>query len=281
MSTWTIFTAAPLFQDVQRLGFGACGTVRTNRRGVPSEMKAKLQKGEVVTEMVDDKLMALKWQDKRPVVMLTTVHDDSVVTKQRWTRAVQGGTEEVRKPLVVERYNQFMAGVDVGDQLLSYYGFSHRSLKWWRRAFFHLIEIAIVNAYIMYLVTPHTGKRMTHKEFRVQLAKELLLDTIPEEERCRGPHSSPNPPSFRLTGRHFPAKVGQTPSGRPSQPDCVVCSRKKGNGRKSTTYKCKQCDLPMCVCPVLNFTIPKQILNAISNSTSLPSYFCLHVSLRH
>ena len=74
--------------------------------------------------------------------MLTTVHDDSVVTKQRRTRAVSGGVEEVRKPLVIERYNQFMIGVDVGDQLLSYYGFSHRTLKWWRRAFFHLIEVA-------------------------------------------------------------------------------------------------------------------------------------------
>ena len=30
------------------------------------------------------------------------------------------------------------------------YGFSHRTLKWWRRAFFHLIEVAIVNAYIMH-----------------------------------------------------------------------------------------------------------------------------------
>ena len=38
--------------------------------------------------------------------------------------------EEVRKPVVVERYNEFMGGVDTGDQLLSYYGFSHRTLKW-------------------------------------------------------------------------------------------------------------------------------------------------------
>ena len=76
------YSSPSLFQDLRRLGFGACGTVRTNQRGVPSEMKAKLQKGEVVTEMVDDKLMALKWQDKRPVVMPTTVHDNSVVTKQ-------------------------------------------------------------------------------------------------------------------------------------------------------------------------------------------------------
>ena len=243
------YTSPSLFQNLRHLGFGACGTIRTNRHGVPDEIKAKLQKGEIVSKMIDDDVMALKWMDKRPVAMLTTVHDDSVVTKQRRTRAVQGGVEDVRKPVVVERYNEFMGGVDTGDQLLSYYGFSHRTLKWWRRAFFHLIEVAIVNAYIMYLTTPCEGRRLTHKEFRIQLAKELLMDTVTDDAEAHscGPH--PKPPLFRLTGRHFPAKVGLTPSGRPSQPDCIVCSRKKGNGRKSTTYKCKQCDLPMCVVP--------------------------------
>ena len=177
------YSSPALFQDLRRHGFGACGTVGTNRRGVPEEMKSKLQKGEMVTKMIDDKLMALKWQDKHPVVMLTTVHDDSVITKQRRTRAVSDGVEEVRKPLLIERYNQFMIGVDVGDQLLSYYGFSHRTLKWWRRAFFHLIEVAIVNAYIIYASTPQTGQKMTHKEFRIQLAKEPLLKTTQEEER--------------------------------------------------------------------------------------------------
>ena len=106
------------------------------RCGVPEEIKAKLQK------VIDD-VMALKWMDKCSVAMLTTVHDDSVVTKQQRTRAVQGGVEDVRKPVVVECY-EFMRGVDTENQLLSYYGFSHRTLKWWR-AFFHLIEVAIVN----------------------------------------------------------------------------------------------------------------------------------------
>ena len=32
-----------LFADIRRLGFGTCGTVRKNRRGVPNEMKAKLK----------------------------------------------------------------------------------------------------------------------------------------------------------------------------------------------------------------------------------------------
>ena len=71
---------------------------------------------------------------------------------------------------------------------------------------------------------------MTHKEFRVLLAEELLMESS----------------SYQLTGQHFPAKVSLTPSGQPSQPLCVVCSIKK---RKTTTYKCKQCDLPLCSIP--------------------------------
>ena len=202
------YSSPSLFKHLRRLGFGACGTVRTNRRGVPEEIKAKLQKEEIVSKMIDDDVMALKWMDTRPVAMLTTVHDDSVVTKQRRTRSVQGGVEDICKPVVVECYNEFMGGVDTGDQLLSYYGFSHRTLKWWRRAFFHLIEVAIVNAYIMYLMTPCEGRRLTHKEFRIQLAKELLMDTVEAESHSCGPHPNPNPPSFCLTGRHFRSKVG-------------------------------------------------------------------------
>ncbi len=42
-----------------------------------------------------------------------------------------------------------MGGVNKSDQLLSFYGFSHWTVKWWRRAFFHLFDMAIVNAYIL------------------------------------------------------------------------------------------------------------------------------------
>ena len=36
----------------------------------------------------------------------------------------------------VVEYIKYMGGVDHGYQLLTYYGYSHRSRKWWRRAFF-------------------------------------------------------------------------------------------------------------------------------------------------
>ena len=132
------YSSPDLFGDLQRLGFGACGTVRKNWRGVPDEMKAKLKKGEVVSKQLDSSMLILKWMDKREVMMLSTIHDDSFVTKKRRSRTAPDGQEDILKPLVVEEYNKNMGGVDTGDQLQSYYGFSHRTVKWWRRLFFFI-----------------------------------------------------------------------------------------------------------------------------------------------
>ena len=105
-------------------------------------------------------MVVLKWMDKREVMMLSTIHDDSFVTKRRSRTAIDG-QEDILKPLVVEEYNRHMGGVDTGDLLQSYYGFSHCTVKWWRWLFFHLIDLAIVNAYILYLMSPCGGKRLT------------------------------------------------------------------------------------------------------------------------
>jgi hypothetical protein len=110
-------------------------------------------------------MMALKWMDKRPVCMLTTIQDDSMMTKVRRTRRVEGGQEEIRKPVVVEEYNNYMGGVDKSDQLLSYYGFSHRRVKWWKRAAFHLLDMAVVNAYILYSTSTQSSKNSHTSNF--------------------------------------------------------------------------------------------------------------------
>ena len=145
------YTSIPLFSSLQRLGFGACGTVRSNRRGVPKEVTTtKLAKGEVLTAQADHGILAMQWKDKRAVTLLSTIHDDSMVSKVRRTRLAPGGREEISKPHLVEEYNTYMGGVDKSDQLLSYYGFSHRTVKWWRRAFYHLLDVASVNAFILY-----------------------------------------------------------------------------------------------------------------------------------
>lgn len=83
--------------------------------------------GEVATAKTEDnKVTCLKWHDKRIVTMLSTFHDGELIEKTRRTRKADGGREVVKKPRMVEDYNQNMGGVDRNDQMVLYYTYSHR-----------------------------------------------------------------------------------------------------------------------------------------------------------
>ena len=199
--TDNLYTSPGLFTELHVRGLEACGTLRLNRRGIPPEVKASMQKGERRTVVVNDKMAVVQWRDKRIVSILSTLHSDTPVDIECRSRHAPGGREVVQKPEAVVEYNKFMGGVDRGDQLLSYYGFPHRTVKWWRRAFFFLFDAAIVNSYIMYC-TSQTGRRLSHEQFRITLAKQLLRSTLTQETAPHGPRHQPLQPLARLTERH-------------------------------------------------------------------------------
>ena len=110
--TDNFYSSPALFRDLVMKGIGACGTARKNRSGIPPAVQsASLKKGEV-TSSEDDGILSLKWKDKREVIMLSTYHDASMVSKSRRSRAAEGGVEDIEKPRVVEDYNLHMGGVD-------------------------------------------------------------------------------------------------------------------------------------------------------------------------
>ncbi|XP_047135383.1 piggyBac transposable element-derived protein 2-like [Hydra vulgaris] len=53
-------------------------------------------------------------------------------------------------PGVVTIYNKHMGGVDLLDSLLGYYRNKIWSKKWYHRIFFHLIDMSIINAWILW-----------------------------------------------------------------------------------------------------------------------------------
>jgi hypothetical protein len=147
--------------------------------------------------------------------------------------------EDIQKPQVVEDYNQNMGGVDKSDQMLLYYGFSHRSVKWWKRVFFHLLDVALVNSHILYKAA--TRSRMTQLDFRLSVAKKLTEGL----ERPRHRHHSPAPQlPVRLTERAFPEPIA---NGK--RADCKVCSVRGAGQRHQTGYRCKLCHTPLCLYP--------------------------------
>ena len=118
-----------LFRDLKSLGIGACGTVRVDRKGMPALFSSNLEKGKERNRQLARGALALQWQDKNKVTMLSTIHQKGMTVVQRRSRHGQRGVEEIRKPTVVVQYKH-MGGVDQADQMLSYYGFTHRTAKW-------------------------------------------------------------------------------------------------------------------------------------------------------
>ena len=60
-----------------------------------------------------------------------------------------GKPPQIKRRVVVE-YNKYMLGVDRLDQRMSYYQFVHKSVRWWRKVFFRMLEVVVVNAHILY-----------------------------------------------------------------------------------------------------------------------------------
>ena len=127
----------------------------------------------------------------------------------------------------------------LADQMILYYGFAHRSMKWWKRVFFHLLNTAIVNAHILYnAVTDH---KLTQLEFRRALAEGLLNGYEAAKARRRTQDDSL---PLRLKERPF---LEPAPNG--SRLDCHVCSDRASGQRHQTRYQCKVCKTPLCIYP--------------------------------
>lgn len=121
---------------------------------------------------------------------------------------------------MIDQYNKYMGGVDRADQLITYYGFHHFSKKWWKRVFFHLLDVSFMNAYLVYCSVTAGTQRLSHMDFR-------LAPNASHVPRC-------------LLGRdHFPEPGKKR--------DCKVCSSRKSKKRKVTSYQCCSCKVPLCV----------------------------------
>nr|XP_039261358.1 piggyBac transposable element-derived protein 4-like [Styela clava] len=137
------YSSPKLYDALSQRNTYAVGTCMINRKEMPKEyLGQNLRRGSILS-CRRGKLLALKWKDKKDVIMLSTVHNDAMTTVS--VRA-PGGRKDKLKPVIVDDYNRHMGGVDKSDQMLSYYGTNRKTVKWYIKMFFHLINLAIVNS---------------------------------------------------------------------------------------------------------------------------------------
>jgi len=252
------YTSLKLIQDLEARRTYACGTIRINRGEFPKAFKeAKLDLGKSVYIRMDN-IIAVHWKDKRDVFVMSSLHGNQEETIERYRG-------EVNKPVMILNYNMQMGGVDKCDQRLSYYSLNRKTNKWWKKVFYRLFEMSIVNSLILFHKKyPELGKKKNaHKKFREMLVHELVQPYLDErsnkdiEQRGR-PCQNPAVVSkvdvdhaTRLAGKHFSST--KFPRRR-----CCMCGYQKNprTGKRSdkkTNNFCEKCQKYICENCFANF----------------------------
>lgn len=80
--------------------------------------------------------------------------------------------DEMDCPNIIREYNAHMGGVNLMDGLLGRYHIHMRTTKWSNQIFYHLLDMAMVNAYLLYRHI-HLGDEYVGKfelpEFRLEV----------------------------------------------------------------------------------------------------------------
>ncbi|KAI8726902.1 piggyBac transposable element-derived protein 4 [Biomphalaria glabrata] len=231
------YTSTDLLEYLTQKRFYYTGTVNLARKNFPAELKKqKLRHRETQFYKSVGSIDALcvAWQDKKakkPCIMVSTKSTNRIINVQQ-KRSV------VEKPEMVHDYNMMMNGCDRADQMLSYYSVhSRKSMKWWKKVFFWILEIAQINALIIYNATQVTcdqpSKKLSLKKFKETLIDGLVdaataLGDVPRQVKVKTVKAD----SKIAPGPHL---VHYEENDRP----CVYC--KSQSQRKRTRFFCSGC----------------------------------------
>lgn len=270
------YTSPALCQFLHDNNTGSCGTARTNRKFMPrfdgqqtklddssssdtqdddathdhgGRRKKRKTKDRYVVKEKSGKILALMYNDKRPVHLLSTVHRDVTVTTGKTDRRTN---RPIKKPEMVVDYTQNMRLIDKCDSQLSGTECIRKTVKWYRKLFFHMLDITLLNAYNMWLVekTIEPNKRPKVREFQYSVATQLLQKhcTPREKPRARRNGNQPQRIDMSLSTPHYPVHT-DTIQGEKQRKICMVCRHTKKREQKRTrvTIMCNQCKVGLCI----------------------------------
>ena len=241
------YTSVQLLNDLHSMKTPSCGTVTENRKGFPASLKngkvwaRKKERGEM-RWVRENELLALQWIDNKVVTMLSTIDsanehvvvERKVKVNQKWEKVM------VKKPYVVERYNAYMNAVDKSDQILAKYNLLRKTIKWWKTLFFHMIDIASVNSFILFQEhrKSNRGKVSLHRPGRysiLEFREEIIRNIVDLDEYA-------NPPIYKVVKDIGVYTSVHNPQFAETKRNCKVCYAKTKQTLKVFTF----CSAPQC-----------------------------------
>ncbi|CAI5670452.1 unnamed protein product [Oreochromis niloticus] len=234
------YTSSALLQHLHKTRFGCCGTIKKTQSDFPCTEKNDFPKRAERGDMRwirKDEVLFVKWINAREITMCSTVHRafSGKTVQRRVKEAGVWSAKQIPVPDAVLDYNKNMRGVDLSDVLIRYYSVQQKTKKWYKTFFYHFVDIAIVNSFILHKEICRSQGRepVTQKQFWEHLAAEMLSFAV---------GSAPAAPSPTLTCMPCYYSSDATQSRR----YCRRCLD-AGIPRVKTPIYCRACNVPLCL----------------------------------
>lgn len=179
------YTSIPLLYQLSKSGILSLGTVRKNRiPNCPAPTDKELSKAdrgkiyEYVCQIDDETPISyVTWKDNKIVSLVSSFTGVHPLTKIKRYDKTKRQYIEVDCPNLVTEYNRHMGGVDLLDSLIGRYRIKIKSKKWYIRIFYHLIDVTVVNSWLLYkkMCKERGEQAMGLADFRVNLGETLCL----------------------------------------------------------------------------------------------------------
>lgn len=181
------FTSIPLVEHLATRGIWICGTIQARRipglsfkddKKLANEGRGSFDEHE--TDSGGTTVTALKWYDNRAVCLASSFATSVPIEQARKYDKKSKDYVDVPIPHIVRMYNEHMGGVDLHDQLLSYYRMSFRSKRYYMRLVFHMIDITVINCWLLYRRAADKAdipmrKQNSLSHFKLRLSKSLMI----------------------------------------------------------------------------------------------------------
>ena len=124
------------------------------------------------------------------------------------------------------------------NRMVNSYWIARMTWEWTKKLLFHLTDMTILNTF---LIHKSCGGKMTHKNFREILVRELIIhspqENVTASVTSRGTPSPSASQLSRLEIKHWSSKGKQW--------RCCVCFLHKQI--RSILFFCRKCDIGLCI----------------------------------
>lgn len=238
------FSSVELAELLFSKGLTYVGTLRKNKRDIPNEFlpNRKKEVGSTAYGFKENLTMISHVSHKgKATILISSMHNR--IFKD----------PESNKPEIVEFYNNTKGGVDCLDEKCAKSSTSRRTRRWPMAIFFRMIDISIVNAYILHQSYKDNPNIPYKSPFAKQLAKQLVEEHM--KRRAADKHISREVRNNIRRIIEIPEEVDQVDYNEyvlEKRKLCHLCPRKRNRMTKYLCFECKrpvclQCTKPVCV----------------------------------